>query len=58
MKTPTDTKPSGSKLALSRAEAATALGISPITIDRLVKRRLFPLRYGGFVGAIARSIAR
>lgn len=28
------------KLALSRIEAAAALGISPITIDRLTKRGL------------------
>lgn len=28
------------KLALSRTEAAEALGISPITIDRLTKRGL------------------
>lgn len=28
------------KLALSRIEAATALGVSPITIDRLTKRGL------------------
>ncbi len=28
------------KLALTRTEAAEALGVSPITIDRLTKRRL------------------
>jgi DNA-binding transcriptional MerR regulator len=28
------------KLALSRSEAAEALGVSPITIDRLTKRGL------------------
>lgn len=28
------------KLALSRQEAADAIGVSPITIDRLTKRRL------------------
>jgi hypothetical protein len=33
------------KLALSRVEAANALGISPISIDRLVKRGLlYPSR--------------
>jgi len=32
--------PGRSKLALSRTEAAEALGVSPITIDRLVKRGL------------------
>jgi Helix-turn-helix domain len=28
------------KLALTRKEAAAALGVSPITIDRLTKRKL------------------
>ena len=30
----------GHKIALSRIEAAQALGISPVSIDRLVKRGL------------------
>ena len=33
-------KPAQPKLALSRAEAAEALGISTVTIDRLTKRGL------------------
>lgn len=32
--------PGRAKLALSRAEAAQVLGVSPISLDRLVKRGL------------------
>jgi DNA-binding transcriptional MerR regulator len=32
--------PEKQKLALSRAEAAEALGISPVTLDRLTQRGL------------------
>jgi len=34
------TKENGPKLALSRKEAAQALGVSPITVDRLALRGL------------------
>ena len=40
MNSPTNTDTHQGKLALSRVEAAQVLGISPITIDRLVKRKL------------------
>jgi hypothetical protein len=36
----THTTNTGPKLALSRVEAAEVLGLSPISIDRLVKRGL------------------
>jgi hypothetical protein len=35
-----DTKQVGLKLALSRVEAAQALGVSPVTVDRLALRGL------------------
>lgn len=40
MENPMYSQTSGQKLALSRVEAAEVLGISPITIDRLVRRGL------------------
>ncbi len=40
MKTPDYTSSGQHKLALSRNEAAAALGISPVTLDRLTKRGL------------------
>jgi len=33
-------RPKPPKLALTRTEAATALGVAPVTIDRLTKRGL------------------
>lgn len=38
--TDTQNKPTGPKMALSRIEAAAVLGISPISLDRVVKRGL------------------
>lgn len=38
--TPTSSQELQRKLALSRTEAADVLGISPISVDRLVKRGL------------------
>jgi len=38
MKTPDVSKSAGMKLALTRKEAAAALGVSPVTIDRLTQR--------------------
>ena len=40
MTSPDASKSSRAKLALSRVEAAEALGVSTITLDRLVKRGL------------------
>ena len=40
MKTPNEQNENGPKLALSRTEAAQALGVSAITIDRLALRGL------------------
>jgi len=40
MSTNADTKTFTPKLALSRREAANALGISTVTVDRLTKRKL------------------
>jgi hypothetical protein len=40
MDTPEDTKQSAPKLALTRTEAAKAIGQSAVTIDRLTKRGL------------------
>ena len=40
METPENTKPHAPKLALTREEAADALGISVVTVDRLTKRDL------------------
>ena len=40
MKTPDVTAGRQIKLALTRKEAAAALGVSPITVDRLTKRGL------------------
>jgi hypothetical protein len=40
MSNQTHTNESGPKLALSRTEAAQALGVSPVTIDRLAIRGL------------------
>jgi hypothetical protein len=40
MKTPEASNAGPIKLALTRNEAAAALGISPITIDRLTQKRL------------------
>jgi len=40
METPDDFKQSGPKLALTRDEAARAIGQSAVTIDRLTKRGL------------------
>ncbi len=40
MNTPESNKPLPPKLALTREEAAEALGVSAITIDRLAKRCL------------------
>jgi hypothetical protein len=40
MTTPEHTKQHAPKLALTREEAAEALGVSAITVDRLAKRRL------------------
>ena len=40
MTTPDSTSRLPAKLALTREEAASALGISPVTIDRLTKRGL------------------
>ena len=40
MKTNTQPKDGIPKLALTRVEAAEALGITPVTIDRLAKRGL------------------
>lgn len=37
---PTSSQPRGPKLALSRIEAAEALGMSAVSVDRLVKRGL------------------
>lgn len=45
MKTPDTTKTRQIKLALTRKEAAAALGVSAVTIDRLTQRKLlFPSR--------------
>lgn len=40
MKTPVQTNSSGQRLAFTRTQAAEALGVSPVTIDRLTKRGL------------------
>jgi DNA-binding transcriptional MerR regulator len=40
MNTPVLTKSGGQRLALTRTQAAEALGVSPVTIDRLTKRGL------------------
>jgi hypothetical protein len=40
MKTPDVTAGRQIKLALTRKEAAAALGVSPITVDRLTQRKL------------------
>lgn len=40
METPENTKQPAPKLALTREEAAEALGISVVTVDRLTKRHL------------------
>jgi predicted site-specific integrase-resolvase len=40
MSTSSNPKPSKPQLALSRAQTAEALGVSAITVDRLVKRGL------------------
>ena len=40
MQTKDNTRQPATKLALSRAEAAEALGISPVTLDRLTLRGL------------------
>ena len=40
METADSTKPYAPKLALTREEAADALGISVVTVDRLTKRHL------------------
>lgn len=40
MNTPTPTVSGNTKLALSREEAAHAIGVSAITVDRLTKRGL------------------
>lgn len=40
MKPPESSPTRTGKLALSRLEAAAALGVSPITVDRLTKRGL------------------
>jgi hypothetical protein len=37
---PESSQPRGAKLALSRIEAAEVLGVSAVSIDRLVKRGL------------------
>ena len=45
MNDPSNPTASTPKLALSREEAAAVLGLSTVTIDRLVRRRLlFPCR--------------
>jgi DNA-binding transcriptional MerR regulator len=40
MNTPVTTSSSGQRLAFTRTQAAEALGVSPVTIDRLTKRGL------------------
>jgi hypothetical protein len=40
MMTQDNSKPACRKLALSRVEAAEALGVSPVTLDRLAQRGL------------------
>lgn len=40
MRTSADVSPTGTKLALTRQEAAQALGVSAVTIDRLTRRGL------------------
>lgn len=40
MNTQEELKVSKNKLALTRTEAAQSIGVSPITVDRLVKRGL------------------
>jgi hypothetical protein len=40
MKTPVFIKAPAIRLALTRKQTAAALGISPITVDRLTKRKL------------------
>lgn len=40
MKTPVATESRPIKLALTRREAAAALGVSPMTLDRLTRRKL------------------
>jgi hypothetical protein len=40
MKPPETTQPSPAKLGFTRVEAANALGLRPVSIDRLAKRGL------------------